>query len=278
LTAQTDLSLPNNVIAESKRLQWILRVRPAALQILLLKLLRRQERRTIFETKVGVDLYIDPMSGFGNFLVTTGEYERDMCALISENLPVGGTFVDVGGNEGFLSCVASKIVGPQGCVLLVEPQRRLHDVIRINLALNDIKNCQIIMKALSDETSVVVSLWPSTNNGASSIVRPYRWSTDSQIAPTISFPSLLDECGIGHVELVKIDVEGYEKEVVDSMLPALKSKRVGMVLIEYHESILQSRGMDWRAIEAQFLSEGMTRLADPRVFTGDGLAAYRKRT
>ena len=272
-----ELSIPNTVIAESNRLRWVSRLRPAALQILLLKLFRHQERRTIIRTKVGVDLYVDPMSGFGNFLVTTGEYEPDMCALISEHLPVGGTFVDIGGNEGFLSCLAAQVAGPLGRVILVEPQARLFDIIRINLALNDVKNCQVVMKALSDEPSVVVSLWPGTNNGASSIVRPYRWNANPQIAETISFGTLLDEFDIPMVDLVKVDVEGYEKEVVDSMLPALRSGRVGTILIEYHESILQRRNIDWHSIEGEFFKAGLDRIDDARLFRGDGLAAYHKR-
>ena len=275
--APTEISVPSDVIAECNRLQYLSRVRPARLQMLLLGLLRRQERRTIIETNLGIKMYVDPMSALGNFLVMTGEYERDMCAIIGETLPAGGTFVDIGGNEGFLSCVAAKKAGPQGAVILVEPQRRLKDIIRINLALNGVESCRIIIKALSDDDSVVVSLWPSSNTGASSIVRPYRWSAHSQVAQTISFPALLDECQARHADLVKIDVEGYEKEVVESMLPAIEAGRVGMILLEYHDSILKDRGIDWRMIDGQLCSAGMKRVEDPRVqFTGDGLASYRK--
>lgn len=269
-------TMTKQVLDESRRLRGLMKVRPASLQMFLLGMFRKQERRTIISTKVGIEMYVDPLSALGNFLISTGEYEREMCELVSEFLPVGGTFVDIGGNEGYISCVAGKQAGPDGLVLLVEPQTRLEDVIRINLALNKIHNCQIILAALSDAPSATISLWPSNNTGATSIVRPYRWGAEQQVVETISFSTLLDNNSVQYVDLVKVDVEGYEKEVIESLAPAIMAKRVGSILLEYHESVLKDRGLNWYTLDGQLLDVGMERILDHRLqFTGDGLAGYR---
>ena len=58
-------------------------------------------------------------------------------------------------------------------------------------------------------------MFPAFNTGASSIVNRYRWSSRRQSAPGISFKALMDKFRLEHIDFVKVDVEGYEKEVVD---------------------------------------------------------------
>ena len=50
-----------------------------------------------------------------------GAYEIEIVALLRELLRPGDTFVDVGANIGYLSCVAAGLVGPSGRVISFEP-------------------------------------------------------------------------------------------------------------------------------------------------------------
>ena len=249
-------------IAECRRLGWTRRVRPASLGSIVAKLLRGQEHRTIVATSWGLRFYLDPLSNLGSAFVERNDYEPQTRQILVDALREGDTFVDIGANEGVFSCLAAAKVGPRGKVVAVEPQQRLRDVLEINLALNGTRNCVLVMKALSDEPSVILRLFPTMNTGASSVVRRYRWSRAKQITPTISFSDLLLENAVARADFVKVDVEGYEKEVADSMVPAIRSGKVKTLLLDYHASILASRGVRASDIHARLLAAGLTPVTD----------------
>ena len=55
---------------------------------------------------------------------------------------------------------------------------------------------------------------------------------------------------------MKIDVEGYEHEVVVSAESTLSERRVTVLAIDYHGTILASRGIDPKSIDARIRSKG----------------------
>lgn len=241
-----------------KRLEWLRSVRPASFASMLAKMLRKGEPRFIYESSIlELFFYIDPLSNFGASLIQSGNYEPDTARIIFDILMEGNVFIDIGANEGVFSCLAGKRIGVSGRVIAVEPQSRLRDMLRINLALNGIENCEIVTKALSNEITATLSLFPTLNTGASSLVNSYRWSRRKEVVSTISFDTLLSETGIEVVDLVKIDVEGYEKEVVDSMLPAVCAGKIRHCLLDYHASILKNRNIKPENIHNLLVRSGM---------------------
>jgi len=87
------------------------RLRPAALATHLKQLLRI--KRVIVPTDVG-SFFVDPVSHLGDSLIRDGRYEPNMEAALRRHLRPGGTFVDVGANEGYFSVLGGRIVGPGG--------------------------------------------------------------------------------------------------------------------------------------------------------------------
>ena len=253
--------MTNPVIEEARRLAWTRKVRPDRVGNILRGILRKGERRTVLETPWGLKFYLDPMSNVGSSFLVEGDYEKETREIFQSHLRPGDVFVDIGANEGIFSCLGAQLVGPAGQVVAIEPQMRLKDVLEINFALNGVENARLVNKALSDEASVTLHLWPSSNTGASSVVRRYRWGGETaQVAATVSFPALMEECAVEKADFVKIDVEGYEKEVIESMLPAIRQGRVGKILLDYHVSVLRARGIDAAAIERQIETAGMRRV------------------
>jgi predicted methyltransferase len=72
---------------------------------------------------------VDPVWVFGIALLRDGIYEPQMTKLLYTLLRPSDTFLDVGGNEGYFSVIASTLV-PDGAVHCIEPQERLHPVLR----------------------------------------------------------------------------------------------------------------------------------------------------
>lgn len=86
----------------------LVRIRPSFVASFLKSLLRIKRR--VISTGDG-KFYVDPVSNFGNTLITESCYEPEMVVALKNLLKEGDTFLDIGANEGYFSILASKLVG-----------------------------------------------------------------------------------------------------------------------------------------------------------------------
>ena len=233
-----------------RRVRALGHLRPNVLATPLYKLLLPSHRRGIVNVEGVGRLYIDPVSHLGRSILAEGAYEPETVALLHEHVRPGNIVFDIGANEGVMSACAATLVGADGCVVAIEPQSRLLDLLEINLALNSRGLYHIVHGAVSDrdDDRVTVSLHAEGNTGGSSIVRKYRWSGKSEQVATYTVEHIAKLFGIDHIDFVKIDVEGYEPEVVRALHPFFKDRRIGKALIDYHAAILRARGISSESI------------------------------
>lgn len=258
------------------RFSRLLKVRPAILASTLLKILGPEERRRIVQTEDGLRLYLDPFSRLGRNILSSGTYEPETKAIICRCLRPGDVFWDIGANEGFFSALGAKIVGERGLVVSVEPQKRLCDIIRINVLLNNPTPLRVFNNAIGgdDGESTEINLWPSINSGASSLATSYRMSRARQEVAFISPESIFEKCGRRLIRLIKVDVEGFEGHVVPRLLPALRTGKVQHLLVDYHESQLAKVGKDPNSIHGSLLQAGCAVIENtPTHF--DGYVLYK---
>lgn len=242
-----------------RRARFIMRVRPAPLGVFLKSLLL--VRRTELSTPEGV-FWIDPASYQGLTLADHGIYEPELLATVKTRLPVGGVFVDLGANEGYFSVVASRIVGPRGRVLAIEPQSRLQPVLRRNFARNACTNATVVAAAVSDyRGEALLHLTPGVNNSASSLTRPTRYPLLRQRVPTLPLGDLLAQAGIDRCDLMKIDIEGWEHEAVIGSPGLFESGRIRALALEIHPPLLAQRGLDATRITAHLAAAGYREVA-----------------
>lgn len=221
--------------------------------------------RVIVQSKLDIRAYVHPHSHLGHNLLTTGRYEPETEDIFRSQLRHGDVFLDIGANEGFLSALAAKLVGPAGMVIAVEPQSRLQALIEINLRLNDAQRFHIIHRAIGDTSTgtAQINLYPETNSGQSSLIKKPRfgWTTLKREQEEIRFTTPVDimsECSVEHFDLVKVDVEGFEHKVVDALLPLVRTGQVRKLLLDYHVAILTQSGIDPAAIHRKLVDAGMT--------------------
>jgi FkbM family methyltransferase len=235
----------------------LLRIRPALLGQWIKRLLRWGR----VEVQVADGrFWVDMASNFGIRVTSAEGYEPETKALLVSFLKPGMAFVDLGANEGFFSVIAARAVGPTGRVLAIEPQSRLGPVIRRNLELNDAANVTLAQVAISAEAGVAeFNLAPDTNSGSSGLSRATRYANPTQSVRTLTLDLCLQEHALTMVDVMKIDIEGYEYEAVLGAKELFRTLKVRRLLIEIHDKLLSARGLRPKDISDFLLSCGYER-------------------
>lgn len=132
----------------------------------------------------------------------------DDVSFIRQYLAAGDRFIDVGANIGYFTIVAALRAGPGGSVISIEPNQAVFGYLTANVALNRLTNVELHNLALG------------AHCGESRLRLHPRDDTQSRIDSTDGQPVLvrrLDDVveDRNPVSLIKIDVEGYEKQVIE---------------------------------------------------------------
>jgi FkbM family methyltransferase len=166
-----------------------------------------------------------------DYILTT---ERNFIELALDDLHEGETFLDVGCNYGIFSILASKVVGPKGRVIAVEPHPGALEVLRGNIAVNRCENVEVLNVAFSDRTG---SLSLSYNeNGAEPV------ASSGPATKVHAVPAMAGDEALRKVipAAMKIDVEGHEFAVLTGLKRALSSEVCRRLCLEIHPTLLPS--------------------------------------
>lgn len=158
---------------------------------------------------------------------------------LSQHLPVGGVFLDVGSNFGFYSiALASKLGGRCG-VFAFEPNPPTFNRLCRNVELNGLQSVvQARCVAMSDRDGSAVLFQVPHNSGASRV-------DDSGVGIATQMQTLDQFCRaeeLDRVDAVKIDVEGFEARVLKGATEMLKQFRP-VVAVELNPPALQQQGV-----------------------------------
>jgi FkbM family methyltransferase len=238
----------------------LMRIRPAPFAVAIKTLLG--VRRIEVDTVEG-KFWLDPASDFGQRLLNKGIYEPEMVATLKRFLRPGDAFADVGANEGYFSVVASRIVGTTGRVLAVEPQGRLQPVLMRNFEINGCRNATVTAAAVSDAAGVAeLNLAPSMNTGASSLMQRTRYTPRRETVPTRTLDDIIKASGMGRVNLLKMDIEGWEYEAILGSRPLFEAGVIRAITVELHEDHLRARGLGIKPIVDFLTGCGYSRITE----------------
>ncbi len=156
---------------------------------------------------------VGPMRGFRwrrdnrfPFWYHLGLYEPHVSALIAAHLRPGDTFWDVGANAGYHTLMASRVVGPTGRVLAIEADPDTCRLLREQMELNQVSNCEVLHAAVSGSDEPV-TLMRQPNNLQSAIGTVTSAGEPLEV-PGVALDSLADRAG--RPDVVKMDIEGAE--------------------------------------------------------------------
>ncbi len=198
-------------------------------------LLPKPNRNVTIKTIHGFTLNIDPVldKGVERQLYYTGTYERGSLYIIKKLLKKGDCFVDAGANIGLMSIFGSQCVGSDGVVYAFEPNSKTFEMLLHNIHLNELDNIKPFQIGLGSkmDSLPIYNNWES-GRGSASIVNKSESSTHEMINIDRLDKLLKDR----QPHLIKIDVEGFELEVLRGCGKLLASEKAPMLILEFSNS------------------------------------------
>lgn len=152
-------------------------------------------------------------------------------------LQAGDVVLDVGGNQGFFSCYAAW----QGCqVVTFEPDADNVRLLRHNLAANGFAAQTIVIEAAVTRDGHDVRLFRTDRMGGGMNTTIPAFADNlgfsenaSLMVPGVRLADVLQRESIGQVRLCKMDCEGAELDIVES-LTAEVAGRIDAFALEFH--------------------------------------------
>jgi FkbM family methyltransferase len=148
--------------------------------------------------------------------------------------------IDVGANLGEWTVPFARKVGPAGRVLAIEPAPRNAVALESTLAANALRHAEIVRCAVGDNDGIAQFAVPvvtsaRTDTGTARI-GPTCAGHDALHVPLRSLDSLAAEHDLPRLDLIKIDVEGHERKVLDGAAAILGRCRPVLVVETGHEA------------------------------------------
>lgn len=167
-------------------------------------------------------------------------YEPETTRFFQRSLRPGCVFVDIGANEGWYTLLAASIVGSLGHVYSIEPNETVLKVLEDNVHLNAFEGVVSVHgTALGNCVGDAALFIPPRDAMASLTFRGGR--SRRVVVPLTTLDALL---GGREVDILKIDVEGFEDEVIAGSTRLIE-EHSPQIVFEYSPYILFCRGRDY---------------------------------
>ncbi|MGB7161386.1 MAG: FkbM family methyltransferase [Tepidisphaeraceae bacterium] len=230
------------------------------------------------ELLVPIDDYV------GRAAFYSGDLDRKVSWVCRRLVRPGDTVLDIGANLGLVTMLLSSLVGPEGRVHAFEPNPRMVELLQQSIDRNYAANVTVHPVALGTEEAELDLHVPVNHAGQASLRSNARGTrVRVPVKQLAAIPSLpLDR----PIRLVKIDVEGYEPEVLRGAAPLLSRNPPHTILFELnrHETfashptvqILAAHGYDFLALPKRWLRMRATPVNGATHLPGHDFVAIHK--
>ncbi len=226
----------------------------------LIKAIREKQLSKNYDVGFGVKMYLDITNPLTWDLVGERGHEDEVKKTFVNNIKEGNTIIDVGANIGEFSLIASKKIGPKGKVISIEPLKQAVFWLKKNYILNGFSNYEILEKAVGNKTGTM-TLYKKSVSSVQGILDPN--ITKKEYIPSgeiivETIDEIISTRNIGGVDMLKIDVEGFEYEVFCGCKNSFKQNKIKKIICEVHSSYLQKKGLDEKMIYSLLKENGFS--------------------
>lgn len=209
------------------------------------------------EMKLGFPFAVyDTDDAIGAEFRNAGEFEPHVTKQFLARVSAGAVVLDIGANAGYFTVLAGRSAGAAGAVLAFEPYPANVSLIHTNVRLNALANVRVYPFALAERWSCYTAYSVDTNAGL------LEFGGDPLALPgrDVVFSARLDDLlgALPRVDVIKIDVEGFEHRALSG----------GVALLEKHRPVIFTELLP----EALVMASGVTPEEYLRFLTGFGYA------
>ena len=172
--------------------------------------------------------------GVSRELALVGIREKLFTETLQSELREGDCVVDIGANIGYYSLMEARLIGPQGKVYAIEPAPHNINLLKESIRLNNYGNIETFHLAIG-QSDGISPLYISDHPNWCSFYPPrkIKGQIDIEVASLDSF--LMDK---RRPNLIRMDVEGYEYEILNGMSGILESTMPLRLFVEFHPDIM----------------------------------------
>ena len=177
-------------------------------------------------------LYLNPSDPVVSGAIFFNVYEKSESKFIKSSCFEGMNILDIGANIGYYTALFSQLAGVNGTVIAVEPDEESYKYLTKSVNSFNYKNVFSFRLAASD-TKQKLPLYISKDNRGDNRLYSNNKKRNSIIVECLTVDELLKENDIKNLDLIKIDVQGYEPKVLKGMRNIVKSSKQLMILSEF---------------------------------------------
>ena len=162
-----------------------------------------------------------------NLIFYQGVISPEHLKFIKDNLKENDVVLDIGANIGFYSLFFSKVISEKGKVISFEPVKKMYNQFLDSIDKNNTKNIILYNLGCGEKNEILNIIKDTNHYGGSSIIAhniKERIEDKKQFVKEEIEIIKLDDFLISEqkIDFIKIDVEGYEYEVLKGMTEILK--------------------------------------------------------
>jgi FkbM family methyltransferase len=155
-------------------------------------------------------------------------------------LAPGGVVIDIGANLGEWTVPLARAVGQTGHILAMEPAPRSAAALEATLAANALRHAEVLCCAVGNRDATAEFAFPVVTSASidtgTARLGPAPCGFEALRVPMRSLDSLAAERGLHRLDLIKIDVEGHERQVLEGAASILAHHRPVLVIETGHET------------------------------------------
>ena len=218
----------------------------------------------VLQDDFGIRTILYPWSSCGILQSKRREFFKADFELIRQLIKPTDIVFDVGANIGLYTVLMSRLVSDAGHVYAFEPAPETVRLLDETLALNGCKNVMRVQAAVSDSTSqreffTFEPKFSEFNSLAyhSMQVKSARVNPGSSVlVPGETLDTFCEQKAIAHINLLKVDVEGFEAAVFAGASSLLRNHRIDYILFEISHEPLSTSGYTARDVFASLENYG----------------------
>ncbi|MEP6021546.1 MAG: FkbM family methyltransferase [Paracoccaceae bacterium] len=170
----------------------------------------------------------------GRSMRFVGDLDPKVSWVVDRVLNSGDIALDIGSNLGLVSLRMAARVGPSGQVHAFDPQPRMQAYFRRTLDLNPDLPITLHPIGLGPESTTLELAIPLNNSGSASLSTQFENlpGTETVQVPVEPLDNYAQTAGITQVKMIKMDVEGFEAQVLQGAHTFLGQTRPAVILLE----------------------------------------------